>query len=272
MEPVRVADVRYLNTAPLVEGLEGVEGLTLLPSAPAEIAGLLERGEADVGLASLIDAVRTSTPLAVLGAGMIGSDGPTRTVRLFSRVPFERIDRVHADAESHTSAVLCAIVLREAHGVRAEVVPFDARSLNGEGPEALLLIGDKVVLASPPADRYPHQLDLGEAWRDLTGLPMVFAAWMCRAEEADSERIVLAEALLDRQRRRNAARLPWLIAKWAAERRWPPELAQEYLGRLLRYEFDARAQEGATRFLEMAATMGLAPARALAWAGAAAPG
>ena len=45
---------------------------------------------------------------------------------------------------------------------------------------ARLLIGDKVVTDAPPTDRYPHQMDLGEAWKDLTGLPFVYAMWMCR--------------------------------------------------------------------------------------------
>src|SRR5665213_4630797 len=45
---------------------------------------------------------------------------------------------------------------------------------------ARLLIGDKVVCDEPAG--LPHQLDLGGAWKDLTGLPFVFAAWMARAE------------------------------------------------------------------------------------------
>ena len=83
------------------------------------------------------------------------------------------------------------------YGRRPEIVPLEARSAlkvaesvrspltrfakgeppsptGGEGkPQAMLLIGDKVVTASPPATDYPHQLDLGEAWKTLTGLPFV---------------------------------------------------------------------------------------------------
>jgi len=254
MTAIRVACVRYLNTAPLVEGLEGVEGLELIPAAPAEIVGLLERGKADVGLASLIDAGRSERPLAVLGAGMIGSDGPTRTVRLFSRVPLSEIGRVHVDAESHTSAVLCEVLLRERHGISPEFEPFDAAGGAGSdlAPDAMVLIGDKVVLSPPSADDYPHELDLGLGWRELTGLPMVYAAWMCPLEEASTEAMRLGASLLDRQRRRNLARLPWLASKWAGARGWPEDLAHEYLGRLLRYDLDERARRGAERFMELA--------------------
>ena len=43
---------------------------------------------------------------------------------------------------------------------------------------AMLLIGDKVVTREPRGMGF--QLDLGAAWKELTGLPFVFAVWMVR--------------------------------------------------------------------------------------------
>lgn len=275
MERVRIACVRYLNTLPLIHGLDKIDAVELMPEVPSRIGALVRCDGADVGLVSLVDAVRPSAglaePLAILPVGMIGCDGPTLTVRLFSSVPLDRVTTLHADSESHTSVALCRILLDKLHGVRPEVVAFDARAHNGTGwPETVLLIGDKVVADPPPADRFPHQLDLGQAWKGLTGLPFMYAAWMCRAGRADEPRVRTAAAVLDRQRRRNRVRLDWIAERCASEHGWPTGLAREYLGSLLRYEIGSREREGAERFVAMAAELGVVPVAELNWSDTAA--
>jgi len=275
MDPTRIVSVSFLNAAPLTEGLAGVAGVELQTAVPSRIAGVLERAEADVGLVSLIDALRTDTPLALLPVGGIGCRGATLTVRLFSAVPPGRITTLHADADSNTSVALARVLLREIHGVEPAVIEFDARerapAAHDAGPdeawpETLLLIGDKVVTDSPPAVRYPHQIDLGELWHERTGLPFLYAAWACRAEDADTQRVRTAAALLDRARRRNTHRLDWLVTRHAEDGRWPTDLARRYVGELLRYEIDDGARAGAAAFAERAHAMGLCPRREPTWA------
>jgi len=269
----RVVAVRYLNTAPLVEGLRAVEGLELVPAAPSGIAGMVRSGQADIGLCSLIDAAGSRepeagdpVPLTLLPVGMIGCDGPTLTVRLYSTTPIEQIERVHADTDSHTSVALTRVLLAERFGITPELIDFDARERversGGRGvewPDALLMIGDKVVTDSPPAVRYPHQLDLGEAWHAWTGLPFVYAMWACRSADAGSREVRAAAMLLDRQRRHNQTRLDWIVRTRAPEHRWPVDLAKTYLGRLLRYEVGPRELEAARRFAALAHKHGFAP-------------
>jgi predicted solute-binding protein len=196
---------------------------------------------------------------------MIGCDGPTLTVRVFSAVPIERITTVAADTDSHTSIRLCEIVLEKLYGVKPRFAAFDARErvvlgggqtpegagLDDAWPETVLLIGDKVVTDAPPRDRYPHQIDLGEAWKRLTGLPFVYAAWACRADRVQDPEVQSAMAILDRQRRRNTLRLDWIVATEAPEHRWPDELAREYLGRRLRFEVGPGEREAVSRFFEL---------------------
>ncbi|MEO1008465.1 MAG: menaquinone biosynthesis protein [Planctomycetota bacterium] len=285
MQPIRVACVQYLNTAPLVEGLDTLEGLTLIPAVPADIAGMLRRDEADVGLASVVDATSGESPaLSLLDCGMIGCHGRTLTVRLFSAAPPSEIAELHVDADSHTSVVLARLLLAELYGAEPSVVPFDVRervaaggaSAEDEGwPASLLVIGDKVVTHSPPAIRYPHQLDLGAAWREWTGLPFVYATWMCRTDDLDepesAARIRLVADLLDRQRRHNATRLDWLIAQWAPRARWPLDLAKEYVGELLRYEVDGDARRAVERFFELGHRRRLLDSVRASWAALPAP-
>ncbi len=285
MQPVRIAAVRYLNTAPLVEGLEHVHGLTLVPTVPSRIAPMVVSGEADIGLASIIDGANPD--LTLLPAGMIGCDGPTLTVRLFSTVPWTMVAELCADTDSHTSVVLAQLILRHRFGVSPRVRAFDARErvaisspapttrLDEAWPQTLLLIGDKVVTDSPPAVRYPHQLDLGEAWKEWTGLPFVYATWMCRTadlqESASRERIQTAASLLERQRMHNSTRLDWIVQTRAPNSRWPMDLARRYLGSLLRYQVGDREREAAARFLTLAHEAGFTKTSDSNWAPSAAP-
>lgn len=282
MEPIRLACVRYLNTAPLIEGLEKVQGLQLVPAVPSVIADMVHRGEADLGLCSVVDCVGLPGDarggLTLVPAGMIGCDGPTLTVRVFSTVPFERVTTLHADTDSHTSVILAQVVLARRFGVRPRVIGFDARErmpLEGEAgasveeswPETVLLIGDKVVTDCPPAERYPYQLDLGEEWKKLTGLPFAYAVWMCRAEDAGSQKVRTAAALLDRHRRHNLGRLEWVIARRVGASRWPEDEARRYLGELLRFEVGERERLAVAEFLGAARELGLVAEREVVWAG-----
>jgi chorismate dehydratase len=276
MHPTRVGIVRYLNTVPMTYGLEKLAGLTMVPAVPARIVDLITSGEVDLGLASVVDAVRATasgTPMALIPAGMIGCDGPTLTVRLFSSVPIDQVTTVHADTDSHTSVILCRVVLSKLHGVRPRIVAFDARERverdSGAGatefPQTLLLIGDKVVTDGPPAVRYPHQLDLGEAWKKLTGLPFVYAMWMCKASRMEEPGIATAATLLDRQLRHNLTRLDAIVSTRAPEHRWPVDLAAHYLGELLRFRVGEREREAVGRFTMEATALGLLPGVSVPW-------
>lgn len=278
MNPVRIACVRYLNTAPLIEGLDKIEGVTLIPTVPSQIVDLLVAGEADVGLASIIDAASSAVPLSLLPCGMIGCDGPTLTVRLFSAVPLDRVTRLHTDADSHTSTVLARVLLAKRYGVKPSVVGFDVRervqtrgtpaecSLEESWPESVLLIGDKVVADPPPQERYPYQMDLGEAWKEVTGLPFVYAMWMVRTSEAHSASVRGVATLLDRQLRHNFTRLDWIVNNRAPAARWPIPTARRYLTELLRYRVSPRERQAVERFLEMAGELEDLNLRTVQWA------
>ncbi|MCB9838347.1 MAG: menaquinone biosynthesis protein [Phycisphaeraceae bacterium] len=264
----RIGAVRYLNTRPMITGLEKCADLDLTLAAPAELFGMLEAGAVDVALAPVFEAQRPGPGVTLLPCGMIGSEGETLTVRLFSIRPIDTITTVWADTESRTSVALLRILLNRLHGVDVEVVPFNAHERMAhtaggapasavEWPDAALLIGDKVVTDSAPAVRYPHQLDLGGAWRSLTGLPFVYAAWMRRTDRTDDPRVRRAAMALDRQRRHNAMRADWIADTQAPALGWPTDLARRYLGELLSYEPRAAHREAIETFFAMAHEQGL---------------
>ena len=254
-DPLTIGMVSYLNTLPLISGLDRVGGVRLARTVPAEQVGLLEAGQVDVALCSVVDLVRSSVPLSVVPVGMLGCQGPTLTVRLFSRRPLSELTNVHCDSDSHTSVRLIKVLFREQHGIELETRAFDPRSdFKVSDAEAFLLIGDKVMNNSLPLEFHDHQLDLGEAWFDLTGLPFVFATWMCRRDlgEEQADRVRRVAILLDRARRRNAHRLSQLAFSEAERFNWDsPVMARQYLEELLRFEFTDQASDAMGRFLQL---------------------
>lgn len=253
---MRLGVVSYLNTLPLVAGLDRIPGVELVPDVPARLADRLVAGETDLSLCSVIDHQRSLEPLELVPVGQIGCEGETRTVALFSRVPVDRLEEVACDVESHTSVALLRVLLAERHGVRPRFRPF----VEGDAtPDAMLLIGDKVARLAPPASSHPHRIDLGVEWLELTGLPFVFAAWFRRAEPLDDDadrRVRRLATLVDHARRRHRTLVPTIARREAAGHGWRVPDAIEYLGRLLRYEFTERSIEAIRTFHELAATHG----------------
>lgn len=288
MLPVRIGCVQYLNTLPLIEGLRTWKDCTLTTAVPSKLFGMLTRGEVDVALASVIDAASlaapasggtgvspvSAPPVSLLPVGMIGCDGPTLTVRLFSRTPIESLERVSVDRDSHTSIALLHVIMHRKYRRRIVAQEFEAHEHVG-WPDAVLLIGDKVVTDAPPdgdgPNGYRYQLDLGAAWKELTGLPFVYAVWMCRVGEERSRAVSAAAIMLDRARRRNAMRLDWLVARRAGEKHWPVDLAGKYLGEYLRFGVDEPEREAVIKFLRWANGLGLCPFPGARWAELAAP-
>ena len=225
--PIRIGSVSFLNAKPLIYGLEEAAGLELHLDVPSRLLDGLADERFDVALLPVIDYQRLAG-LRILTSGGIGSDGRTMTVRIFSPVPIERITTLACDTDSHTSVALARILLAERFSIRPEFVPLS--SSQTEAGAARLLIGDKVVCQEPAG--LHHQLDLGEAWKQQTGLPFVFAAWMARGG------IELGELpqRLERAKLDGRGHIDAIIQRHAAPRGWPVELAREYLTERLEYD------------------------------------
>ena len=258
---IRLGVVSFVNTLPMIDGLERLSDLELYHSVPSLLLDTLLNDETDVALCSSIDYQRSPDPLVILPVGMLGCNGPTLTVRLYSAMPPEQIRHVYCDTDSHTSVALMRIVLKELHNIEPELIDYDARERVAENrpldwPDAMLLIGDKVVTDSPPAIRYPHQIDLGAAWKQHTGLPFVFALWMARAD-ADPAVLRTVSMILDRQRRYNLDRIDTIIQRRAVPRNWPRDLAADYLKNRIACEFTPQCRAGLELFYDKAKQYGL---------------
>lgn len=237
-----IASVSYLNAKPLLYGLDAQPDVKLLLAVPSHLLDAVRDGSADVALLPTIDYQR-EPGLKIVPAGGIGCDGPTLTVRIFSREPIAQIKTLACDTDSHTSVALARIILAESFRIHPEFVDLKQDS---QSP-ARLLIGDKVVQNEP--QDCPYQLDLGEAWKKLTGLPFVFAVWMARgdAQLGDlPQRLEFARLAGERH-------IDQIVAAHAAPRGWSADIARRYLTSNLKFAIGPAQLQAMQRFFELAA-------------------
>ena len=245
---LRVASVGFINARPLLEGLERDDALSLSLDVPSGLLRRLRDGSADVALLPTIDLQR-EPDLSILPCGGIGCDGPTLTVRLFSQTPFDQVTTLACDPDSHTSVALARIILKRVYNVEPDRI--DLYAARGNPGEARLLIGDKVVCEEPAG--FEHQLDLGGAWKQLTGLPFVFAVWTAR----DGVEVGDLPSKLSKAREAGLANVQSLINKYAIPRGWPAGVALQYYTQYLRFGIGEPQLEAIRRFHAMAAEDGI---------------
>lgn len=202
--PFTLGVVSYLNALPLYRTLETRAEVEVIRAVPSQLSGVLARGECDAALIPIVDFLR-GTGEEIISDACIGTklegDGAVRSVLLFHRAPLENLKSVAVDTSSHSSVALLKIILADAHGVLppfVEHAPNLAQMLQHH--EAALLIGDAALEAKAAVEvsidnPRNHILDLGAAWKNLTGLPFVFAAWVCRRGLDENSRRELAGVL-----------------------------------------------------------------------------
>ena len=190
MDKPRVGHIQFLNCIPIYWGLVrsgALLDLDLVKDTPERLSEQLVAGDLDIGPISLVEYLKHADELVVLPDVAVGSDGPVMSCNLVSQLPFAELggERVALGSTSRTTVQLAQLVLRERYGVQPSYYscPPDLAEMMREAA-AGVLIGDAALRASlHEAPRLGLRvLDLGEAWKDWTGLPMVFAVWAVRRD------------------------------------------------------------------------------------------
>jgi chorismate dehydratase len=254
VKPVRLGAVSYLNTKPLVHGLEARPDLFAVRfDVPAQCAALLHEGRIDLGLIPAIEYLRGE--YRIVPGVAIASDGPVASVALFSRVPVARIETIAIDISSRTSVALTRILCAQRWHIAPKFTPAepDLRAMLSRA-DAALIIGDPALTI----DTKKHgllKIDLGSEWREFTGLPFVYAMWSGRDEACQPEHV----AELNEARRRGTAAIPEIATVHGGEDPARVQLIAKYLGDNLKYGLSEREIAGLRRFHELAAGQGLVP-------------
>lgn len=190
---IKVSAVSYLNTKPLLYGIfqKGLdEMMDLRLNIPSKSAEQLQNGEIDLGLVPVAIIPQLSDP-HIISNYCIGTEGEVKTVCLFSERPLEELTHIYLDYHSRTSAKLIQILAREHWKVPVQFIQARAGFEDQiRGKVGGLIIGDRTI-----GTNYKYEYDLGQAWRDYTGLPFVFAAWVSNKKLPDSFIKVFNDAL-----------------------------------------------------------------------------
>lgn len=240
MNKISVGAVSYLNTKPLLYGIERsplMEEIKLTIDYPARIARRLLNGTIDVGLVpvSIIPQLKESY---IITDYCIGADGPVASVGLYSELPIERLQQVYLDFQSRTSVRLARILLKEYwhKEVKFLEAPLNYRELIG-GTTGGVVIGDRALEQN---HRSAYCYDLSEAWKAFTGLPFVFAAWVANKK--------LPETFIQAFNEANAwglTQIPAVVAENASP--WCD--LEAYYNHNIQYKLDLPKREGLERFL-----------------------
>lgn len=250
--PLRVGAVTYLNTVPLVRGLQ-----SLLPAAqlsfdfPSRLADNLAAGRLDVALAPCIELAR-HPEWSIISTACIGCRGPVLSVKLLFRRPPAEVATLALDEGSRTSAVLAQILLADQFGVRPklQLLPLASSPLDSTA-DAVLVIGDRAIRA--PVSGFCQSWDLGAEWTSATGLPFVFAVWAARPGLDEPE----LEPALDAARDQGLRDLESIATEQSAAMDLPRPLVLQYLRDNLNFFLDDAARRGLDLYFQRAAALGL---------------
>ena len=216
---LRIASVPYLNARPLIYGIEDRVELCV----PARLADLLYRGQFDVGLVPVAE-VLLHDRYDVLDGIAIASRGPVKSVFLAHRAPIESLKRIAVDPASRSSTWLLRVLLKVRYGIAPEFYPRTNEN------DAVMLIGDDALWY---ASRHSQPVwDLGAAWKELTGLPFVYAVWA-------TQRGVTVGTMLREAKANGLAHIEE-IGQDASER--------EYLTHHVHYDLGDAEKQGLQRF------------------------
>ncbi len=255
---LRLGIVPYRNVLPLLDGLENtIPWTNWLAGTPRELAEAMQHGELDIAIMPTFEVLRAGN-LEVLPEAAIGCRGAVRSVQLFCKVPPREVKSILVDISSLTSAHLARVIARDLLRIkpqwRTSMRPFPWDFDPDSVPEdALLAIGDTALAWE---GRFPHAVDLGEAWFAMEGLPFVFALWVVRPGILIEDTTVEAFHAARMRGEERAA----IIAE---EAELPPGVSRqtlrEYLTGSIRYKLGARQWLALERYRNRLVSHGLLP-------------
>jgi chorismate dehydratase len=252
--PLRLGAVSYLNTKPLVYGLDAHPDLFQVRfDVPSKCATLLHDGAVDLGLIPAIEYLVDD--YRIVPGVSIASDGDVATVALFTRMPIGAVKTIALDVSSRTSVALTQVLCREHWRIAPTFTPA------APGLEAMLSHADAALLIGDPAfeidpvRRGVTKIDLGAEWKSMTGLPFVYAMWVGRPDATTPAQCHALQAARDA----GLAHLAEIARSVSGGNADVERRSLVYLRDNLKYGLGEREQAGLERFHAHAAELNLMP-------------
>ena len=186
----RVGHIQFLNCLPLYWGLVhtgSLLDLELTRDTPEKLSDQLVNGDLDIGPITLVEFLKNADELVALPDIAVGCDGAVMSCEIVSRVPLDQLDgaKVALGSTSRTSVRLARLLLAERFGVQPEYFTCepDMERMLREADAAVVIgdVGLRAFLRNLP-DPGLEVHDLGQLWKEWTGLPFVMAVWAVRRD------------------------------------------------------------------------------------------
>lgn len=234
MKALKIGAVPFLNTKPLIYGLEMDQGKGLFElhyTHPALAASMLENGDLDLAILPSIEYARIQNLFIVAGMS-ISAKRQVASVNLYCREPLVKVKSVAVDNRSRTSVALLRILCEERYGIAPDIVEMEPEIKKMlKDCDAALLIGDDALYQKVEA---AEVRDLANDWFKLTSYPFVFAFWAGRKDAVGPEENIILRSSLQQglmNVRKISANYPSPGIANAAE------LNEKYLTENIRYSF-----------------------------------
>ncbi len=240
---IKVGIVNYLNTLPFLYGIENsdvISGIELIKDYPAKIADDLLQGKIDLGLVP-VAVIPQMKEYQIITDYCIGCDGEVATVCLFSEEPIEKLKKVFLDYQSRTSVQLLKILLKEYWKLDIELEDTQGDNFRSliKGSTGGLVIGDRAFEQKRIS---AFQYDLGLAWKEMTGLPFVFAVWVANKKLPASFIQDFNEA-----NKKGIEQIEEIIS----QNHFSQIDLEYYYKKNISYQFDDEKKKGMEKFLEL---------------------
>lgn len=243
---IKVGAVSYLNTVPLLYGIEHspvFDDIELSVDYPAVLAQKLKKEEIDVALLP-VAAMASIEGARIIADYGIAADGNVASVAIFSNVPMEEVEVVYLDYQSRTSVMLAQVLLKHHWKKEVQFKPTEQGYINDiKDTTAAVIIGDRAL---EQLNNFEYVYDLAEEWKKYTGLPFVFAAWVSNKD--------LPETFIQAFNQANASGLEKieLIVKDTLFTHFDLE---QYYKVHIHYHIDEEKKKGLNKFLELIQTL-----------------
>jgi len=178
VEKIRISAVSYTNTKPFIYGLQHtgiIEKIDLSLDNPTDCAQKLIDDVVDIGLIP-VAATLNLKEWHIVSDYCIGAAGAVNSVFIFSNCDIRDVKTLQLDPQSRTSNNLARVLLKNYW--KADdlmILEADDYGQSNDPNTAFVQIGDRTF---GKQQRYPFVYDLAEQWKNFTGLPFVFAAWI----------------------------------------------------------------------------------------------
>ncbi len=241
---IKVAAVSYLNTKPLLYGIEKsrlINEIDLVVDYPSMLAKRLQEGSIDLALLP-VAAMHGIKGAHIVSDYGIASDGNVVSVALFSHVPLADVKSVYLDYQSRTSVKLAQVLLQNYWKQKVEYKQADEHFIDSiKGDTAGVIIGDRALMCLPD---FEYVYDLSAAWKAWTGLDFIFAAWVANKQ-------LPADFLV----KFNAANSFGInhFDEVIAQNPFPAYDLKTYYTKNIKYFLDEGKREGLKRFMELSA-------------------